>query len=297
MTRDRILHLWALQLLRHPLLASQLSVNDYEDVQFTYTKPPFLSAAIMQAEDRFIYLSPVQSVRSSPRSSPPSFRSRSRSSSPASSVSSGDSPYTPSSSVNWEYEARPSTEDVDLIDSYLNGPRSLSNERLGMLCVKHVSEGKYEVMLCSTHFLGDGMALHTFMNEFYTLLGSKHTVSSLREEINSLLAQANQSSNPSLPLPLEDRLPKLGNGSALAGKVGKEELGRSDSKLIGGQCFPGAKVKKERRTVVPTFPYTPEETKRILKKCKENGVTIAHAMFALCNLAWARCTENKVDPW
>jgi hypothetical protein len=166
-----------------------------------------------------------------------------------------------------------------------------------MLCVKRVSEGKYEVMLCSTHFLGDGMALHTFMNEFYTLLESKHTVPSIQEEINSLLAQVNQSSNPSLPLPLEDRLPKLGNGSTLAGKVGKEELARSDSKLIGGQCFPGAKVKKERRTVVPTFPYTPEETKRILKKCKENGVTIAHAMFALCNLAWARCTENRVDPW
>ena len=50
-----------------------------------------------------------------------------------------------------------------------------------------------------------------------------------------------------------------------------------------------------RRTVVPTHAFTTEETSAILKTCKKNGVTIAHAIFALSNLAHIRVTENDSD--
>jgi len=62
----------------------------------------------------------------------------------------------------------------------LNGPRTLSNERLSYLIVSNsepqvVSLGadqNADFLICATHFLGDGMALHQFANDFFTLLGS-----------------------------------------------------------------------------------------------------------------------------
>jgi hypothetical protein len=90
-----------------------------------------------------------------------------------------------------------------LIDSYLNGPRTLSNERLSYLVVSHtptldvqlptppltprisaeVSAGlsahptcddrvfNHELLICASHFIGDGMALHQFANDFFGMLG------------------------------------------------------------------------------------------------------------------------------
>ena len=186
-------------------------------------------------------------------------------------------------------------KDVDIIDSYLNGPRTLSNDRLAMLVIADrgsVQDEKhtFEVMLLATHFLGDGMALHTFMNEFYTLLSSSSTPGDFAKLLSSVLPEPT-----SIPESLEDRMPKA--ASSLVRAVGKEECRRNDAKLVGGQSFPSNPVKSGRRTVVPTFAYSKEETKAILAKCKANGVTIAHAMFALCNLAWAKKTGDRVDPW
>lgn len=99
--------------------------------------------------------------------------------------------------------------EADLIDSYLNGPRTLSNNRLSYLVISQASpypgtsiptpphtpspteetgasvalatEGQidqthqYELLICASHFLGDGMAMHTFANDFLGLLGSEKT--------------------------------------------------------------------------------------------------------------------------
>ena len=187
-----------------------------------------------------------------------------------------------------------STRDIDIIDSYLNGPRTLSPNRLASLIVADRGQGEdgltnFEVMLLSTHFLGDGMALHTFMNEFYTLLASTKTSNDFLDMIQDAVGE----SPAALPGSLEDRMPVIGNGSRFARAVGQVDNKKNDDRLIGGQSFPSNPTKMARKTVVPTFAYTPEETKKILGKCKENGVTIAHAMFALCNLAWARRTESR----
>ena len=245
MDRERVLHVWALQLLKNPLLASQIAFGDYEDVSFVHSRPRLVSSTLDSAEDRFLYL--------------------------------------PESDAS-----------ADIIGLYLNGPRSLSSDRLAMLVVADKGEGSYEVMLCATHYLGDGMALHTFMNEFYQLLGdTANTVSAITASIRDEIARVT-----GIPPSLEDRMPKVGNGSALARAIGAVDNRRNDSKLIGGQAFPGAKIKKQRHTLVPTFAYSEAETKAILGKCKANGATIAHAMFALCNIAWARRIDAKarVDP-
>jgi hypothetical protein len=36
-----------------------------------------------------------------------------------------------------------------------------------------------DFLICATHFLGDGMALHQFANDFFGLLGSSSTTSDL----------------------------------------------------------------------------------------------------------------------
>jgi len=71
----------------------------------------------------------------------------------------------------------------ELLDAYLNGPRTLSNDCLSYLIISRKSKpttsnssadipANYDILICATHFLGDGMALHQFANDFFALLGS-----------------------------------------------------------------------------------------------------------------------------
>ena len=78
----------------------------------------------------------------------------------------------------------------DLIDTYLNGPRTLSNERLSYLVVSSDDKSQdedrnHDFLICATHFLGDGMALHSFANDFFGLLGSTLDDKSLEEKLSS----------------------------------------------------------------------------------------------------------------
>lgn len=75
---------------------------------------------------------------------------------------------------------------ADLIRAYLNGPRQLSASLLSKLVFSlspsqpssaaaapdqgEKKEEAWDVLFATTHFVGDGMALHAFMNEFYTLI-------------------------------------------------------------------------------------------------------------------------------
>lgn len=42
-----------------------------------------------------------------------------------------------------------------------------------------------DFLICATHFLGDGMALHQFANDFFGLLGSRSTMSELATTLSS----------------------------------------------------------------------------------------------------------------
>ena len=41
----------------------------------------------------------------------------------------------------------------------------------------------YDLMICATHFLGDGMALHQFANDFFVLLASSVDETALMEKL------------------------------------------------------------------------------------------------------------------
>ena len=87
-------------------------------------------------------------------------------------------------------------EMLELIDAYLNGARTLSNDRLSYLIISSDSANtnvptdhslesvkNYDLMICATHFLGDGMALHQFANDFFVILGSSVNETALLEKL------------------------------------------------------------------------------------------------------------------
>ena len=91
----------------------------------------------------------------------------------------------------------------------MNGPRTLSNDRLSYLIVSRTPTSdsypsppqtpsvaeldaslelmagermhEYEWFMCAAHFIGDGMALHAFANDFFGLLGSSMSDQELSE--------------------------------------------------------------------------------------------------------------------
>ncbi|KAK2460114.1 hypothetical protein APHAL10511_007880 [Amanita phalloides] len=187
----------------------------------------------------------------------------------------------------------------DLVDSYLNGPRTLSDERLSYLVV-NVSNSTptssdtvdCDFLICATHFLGDGMALHQFANDFFTLLGGEKTLADLSTMLENEIS-SRRTAMKYLPKAVEDRLPPA-PGGPLHRAARQVDFHRSQEKNIGGQVFP-KQSGYSRKTVVRNEAFDPERTKAILKKCKTHGVSVSSALFAACNLAWVRTCNKSPD--
>jgi hypothetical protein len=62
----------------------------------------------------------------------------------------------------------------------------------------------------------------------------------------------------------------------------------------GGHAFPRSSA-AQRHTIVPTVAFDAQRTKAILKNCKAHGVSVSAALFAICNIAWARLTLDKPE--
>ncbi|CCM03131.1 uncharacterized protein FIBRA_05252 [Fibroporia radiculosa] len=273
--RARVCIVWAILRLRHPLLSASVEMHDYDDVRFLYDAPSSVDAALASAN------------------------------------------------ANLEYRA--DTKD-ELIDSYLNGSRTLSNERLSYLVVSQPADSimptpprtpspsrtartntevaqsesgeyQYDLLICAMHFLGDGMALHQFANDFFGLLGGEHSdedlTDMLRLEWDVRWGTNTYRSDGIIPATLEDSLP-VPSTSSFRRAAEHVDFQLSQSSLLGGQTFPKQKH-PERHTVVPTFSIPHSRTKAILKKCKEQGVSISAALFAVCNVAWARMGGGKKE--
>lgn len=135
-TRDRVLDIWTELRLRHTLLASFVEFEGYEDIRFCHVPPETFTEARDEAEAAF----------------------------------------------DFKYDT---TKD-EMLDEYLNGPRTLSDDRLAALFISTEAdevpigagvdtasseeEQEFHFWLLATHFIGDGMALHSTANEFFKLL-------------------------------------------------------------------------------------------------------------------------------
>ncbi|KAG1904712.1 uncharacterized protein F5891DRAFT_1012458 [Suillus fuscotomentosus] len=263
--RARVLTVWAILRIRHPLLASKVVMQDYDDVRFVFNPPQSPEDALVDADS------------------------------------------------NLEY--RSSTKD-ELIDSYLNGARTLSNDRLSYLVVSQggtslpsppltprstspFDEPEYpsynhDIMICAAHFLGDGMALHQFANDFFGLLGGDKTIVELEAQLKEELSSRwdADSTNAVLPNALEDNFTV--SPSRLRRAAEKVDFQLSQRRFVGGHSF-RRQTKQPRHTIVPTVSYDTERTKSILKRCKTHGVSVSAAMFAACNIAWAKMCSEKQD--
>ncbi|KAF9245806.1 hypothetical protein BU15DRAFT_40570 [Melanogaster broomeanus] len=271
--RARVRAVWAILRVRHPLLASKVIAHNYEDVRFMYTPPLSPEDALLDAETNI--------------------------------------------------EHRDASKD-ELIDAYLNGKRTLSNERLSYLVVSpcgapslpsppltptHTTTPEttvtaeerlettchHDILICAAHFIGDGMALHQFANDFFELLGSGKTQHELEGQLrDEWVKHCSPSPDKTLVLPnaMEDNLPIETNRFRCA--AGKVDFSISQRKAIGGQTFP-RKPMQAVHTIVPTVSYDKDRTKAILKRCKANGVSISAALFAICNIVWAQLGNGQRD--
>ncbi|EKM61320.1 uncharacterized protein PHACADRAFT_247854 [Phanerochaete carnosa HHB-10118-sp] len=275
---SRVRTVWAILRARHPLLSAHVQMYDYDDVRFVYRVPVSPDDVLRDAE------------------------------------------------TSLEYRTQCKAE---LIDSYLNGPRTLSNSRLSYLVISHGEEdpatslltpprtpspsyeslkstaalnnedglphSQFDILICAMHFIGDGMALHTFANDFLGLLGSEKSDAELEAMLHAEWTERWQDSHHDssmLPAALEDNIPMT--WSKLRSAAATVDFQMSQQKLIGGQAFPRRKH-LERRTIVPTISFPEDRTKAMLKKCKAKGVSISAALFAICNVAWARTSDGSKE--
>lgn len=292
LTPGRFETAWAISRLRHPLLASSVELNrgDYHSARFVYAPPIGIQEALSDARG----------------------------------------------SMQW----KEGCSKHDLIDGYLNGPRTLNNARLSYLILSSppqlhlnappsppttpelsrsgspasfseestdgapiASDGELDILIAATHFIGDGIALHTFANDFLQLIagidegtGVQRTeaqlLAILQEEwqqrwgADSALAQTFD-----LPSQLEHGLPTP--TTRFARTAARVDFVNDQQKFIGGHSFPRSPARRPRHTIVPTLSFEPEVTKRMLKRCKANGVSISSALFAVANIAWARVTQDN----
>ncbi|GAA6048462.1 hypothetical protein JCM3770_003769 [Rhodotorula araucariae] len=271
MTPTRILDAWDEVVRRHALLASVVEFRDYYDIGFVYDSPTSREEARLKAASLLALL--------------------------------------------------PGWKGKDLVSEYLNGPRFLSDHRLAFLVVSTPepafslvdsagidpeAEQEYELLLLSTHFLGDGMALHATANELFTLLAGEPTVAGVvSRNVEAVFAAGGAQA---LEAGTVDETALLAHAAQLApameskiatpkawGRFGwaaaKVEFDNEQANLVGGHAFPRARL-GTRRTVVPTVSWPENETKAILAACKRRGVTIAHAMFALSSIAYVRTVDD-----
>lgn len=322
LSHARVRLAWAVQLARHPLLASTISMRAYDDVAFVHSHPASVDDALAAADARMQYftagaLDLVDAYLNGPRTLGNDMLAClvvRRGTRRVAGQSGACGPNTAGAEADAAHahaaqSSRPGPNHCDPVIGTSGVPPATATSPAGAAgataataeaaanpnLVSGVAVAlepplesdleTFEVMLCTTHYVGDGMALHTFMNELYTLLGSKSD-----GELLALL-EAEVGTATQLPPSLETRL----GLSTLQTAVGDVAQRKADAALLGGQVLPIRKG-QPRHTIVPTHAFTPEETAVALAKCKAHGVTIAHVVFGLCAVAWNKDCADRSPP-
>ncbi|KAF9554294.1 hypothetical protein CPC08DRAFT_713036 [Agrocybe pediades] len=174
----------------------------------------------------------------------------------------------------------------ELIFEYMNGPRSLSDNSISSLTIStsdisvSTSQAQYDLLMCAPHFLGDGTSLDIATHDLLTLLAGPLSNAELENE----LAEENDWLSV-LPPAFESRLDvPTSRFSQAAIEV---DFARMLQREIGGHTLP-RNQRGPQKTVMYEVSFSESETEMILKKCKTKGVTVNHALVAVCNLVWAR---------
>ncbi|KAM0793375.1 hypothetical protein ACM66B_000830 [Microbotryomycetes sp. NB124-2] len=192
----------------------------------------------------------------------------------------------------------------NLLDDYLNGPRTLAYNRLSFLVISSPEPQsqldsaqepvQYHFMLFCTHFVGDGMALHATANEFFQLLTAKAEDSPSFLASAALDAQRDLLHFHDLPDAVEVSLKAPQRASKLSWAAACTDFITSQRRQIGGHALK-RRCLGPRETVVPTVAIDSAKTKAMLASCKANGTTISNAVVSLANAAYIRANPD-LDP-
>ncbi|KAF7348532.1 hypothetical protein MVEN_01370700 [Mycena venus] len=181
----------------------------------------------------------------------------------------------------------------ELISAYMDGPRVLSDDYLSYLIISEpeISSdnevSQYDILMCAPHFIGDGTALHQSTHELLCLVTSEKTDAELVEELDVPLNWTDV-----LPFNVESRL--SAPSSALGKAACKINYLQALSREIGGHAF--SRIQRgPKHTILQECEFSEAQTSIILAKCKAKGVTVNHALTALCNIAWARYTSQSLE--
>ncbi|KAF9011776.1 hypothetical protein BDQ17DRAFT_1233401 [Cyathus striatus] len=178
----------------------------------------------------------------------------------------------------------------ELIFEYMNGSRVLSDDYLSYLVISSSKVDEkdrhqhFDLLMCAPHFTGDGSSLHQSTHDLLSLLASPLSEEELTSQLASLSDWKTQ-----LPPAFETRL--VAPENSIKEAASKVNFLQTLRKEIGGHVLPRVQHGSQK-TVLYEYSFTREETAQILAGCKAHGVTINHAMFALCDIAWARCISD-----
>ena len=182
---------------------------------------------------------------------------------------------------------------AELFDAHMNGPRTLSNQHLSHLTIATSTESSqstsrmYDLFLTAPHLIGDGSTLHATANELFLLLSDSVALDSDSALITALTLSASQ-----LAPAIEDRLPHPRTAFQKAAMQVDYQLNTATS--VGGHVIPRTSTRGKRNTVMEEVSIDKISTARLLKRCKEEGVTVSNVMFVVTALAWAR-TVGTLD--
>jgi hypothetical protein len=139
------------------------------------------------------------------------------------------------------------------------------------------------------------MALHQFAHEFFTLLGSTGLGTRSRRHPEQGVERTLGTSGYHLRRPpMFHRRKHAQFTGRFRRAVAVVDFKASQNKSIGGHAFPGF-LRKKGALIVPTVSFDEDRTKAMLKTCKAHGVSISAALFALCNVVWARMHPDGVE--
>lgn len=131
------------------------------------------------------------------------------------------------------------------------------------------------------------MTLHALTHELALLLSAKESLQA-NDLINALTVAPTR-----LPLSLEDQLPGPVTPFQRAAHAVDYQLRLS--REVGGHVLP-RQERGPKKTVMKEIELDVDITKRILQRCKKEGVTINSALFALVAMAWAAITPGGLEP-
>ncbi|KAJ7032734.1 hypothetical protein C8F04DRAFT_645011 [Mycena alexandri] len=250
---QRLYIVWAIMRLRHSLMACRVDMlpGCYDEAEFVYTPPSSPGQALAEAK---AYVRIFDDV-----SGP------------------------------------------ELLRRYFNGPRTLSSDcfsRLDVACHGQVSPGVHEFhfVLMYHHMINDTLAVQQTTHFIFELLAGPATPGGLPRTDNELAKILDHewrqrwggARHPHDAIVPATEVRVLGLAQSkfreAAWKVDNQNI---QKKFIGGHVFPRTKSPTTNVRLVRAV-FDEAQTAAINAKCKAKRVTLANAVFGLCNFAWIR---------